>query len=81
MRSLVSIPAGYSRMPLGQFVLLTGFGSALWNGTLVALGWALGENWHIIEQYVGWLQYVVIAVVGLLVMRFIWQRVRARRLA
>ena len=81
VRSWVSIPAGYSRMPLGQFVLLTGFGSALWNGTLVALGWALGENWHIIEQYVGWLQYVVIAVVGLLVMRFIWQRVRDRRLA
>lgn len=81
VRSLVSIPAGYSRMPLGQFVLLTGFGSALWNGTLVALGWALGENWHIIEEYVGWLQYVVIAVAVLLVIRFIWQRVRARRLA
>ena len=42
VRSLVSIPAGYRRMPLGQFLLLTGAGSALWNGALVALGWALG---------------------------------------
>jgi membrane protein DedA with SNARE-associated domain len=79
VRSLVSIPAGYRRMPLGQFLLLTGCGSALWNGTLVGLGWALGENWHVIEKYVGWLQYVVIAVVAVLVLRFVWQRLRARR--
>ena len=79
VRSLVSIPAGYRRMPLGQFLLLTGGGSALWNGALVGLGWALGENWHVIEDYVGWLQYVVIAVVAFLVLRFFWQRLRARR--
>jgi membrane protein DedA with SNARE-associated domain len=79
VRSLVSIPAGYRRMPLGQFLLLTSFGSALWNGVLVGLGWALGENWHDIQEYVGWLQYVVIAVAAFLVLRFVWQRLRARR--
>jgi membrane protein DedA with SNARE-associated domain len=79
VRSLVSIPAGYRRMPLAQFMLLTGGGSALWNGALVGLGWALGENWHVIEEYVGWLQYVVIAVAAFLVVRFVWQRLRARR--
>jgi membrane protein DedA with SNARE-associated domain len=79
VRSLVSIPAGYRRMPLAQFMLLTGGGSALWNGALVGLGWALGENWHIIEEYVGWLQYVVIAIAAFLVLRFVWQRLRARR--
>jgi membrane protein DedA with SNARE-associated domain len=78
VRSLVSIPAGYRRMPLGQFLLLTGCGSALWNGALVGLGWALGENWHVIEEYVGWLQYIVIAVVAVLVLRFVWQRLRER---
>ena len=78
VRSLVSIPAGYSRMPLTQFILLTGFGSAFWNGALVALGWALGENWRLIERYVGWLQYLVIALVAFLIVRFIWQRLRAR---
>lgn len=81
VRSLVSIPAGYQRMPVIQFVLLTGFGSMLWNGALVTFGWALGENWHAIEQYVGWLQYLVIAVVAFLVLRFLWQRLRDRRLA
>lgn len=79
VRSLVSIPAGYRRMPLGQFLLLTGFGSALWNGALVSLGWALGENWRQIEEYVAWLQYLVIAAVALLILRFVWQRLRGRR--
>ena len=79
VRSLVSIPAGYRRMPLGQFVLLTAAGSALWNGALVTLGWVFGENWHAIEEYVGVLQYVVIAGAALLILRFIWSRLRARR--
>ena len=76
VRSLVSIPAGYRRMPLSQFLLLSGFGSALWNGALVSLGWALGENWREVEDYVGWLQYLVIGAVVFLIARFVWQRRR-----
>ena len=52
-----------------------------WIGALVSLGWALGENWHLIEKYVGWLQYLVIAVVAFLIVRFVWQRLRTRRVA
>jgi membrane protein DedA with SNARE-associated domain len=81
VRSLVSIPAGYRRMPLGQFVLLTVAGSAFWNGVLVSLGWVFGENWHAIEQYVEVFQYIVIAVAAILVLRFLWVRVRTRRTA
>ena len=81
VRSLVSIPAGYNRMPLSRFLLLTAIGSALWNGVLITLGWALGESWRNIEQYVDWLQYLVIAAVAFLVARFVWQRLRARNVA
>jgi membrane protein DedA with SNARE-associated domain len=81
VRSLVSIPAGYQRMPLLQFIALTFFGSMIWNGTLVTLGWVFGDNWHTVEDYVGWLQYAVIAIVAILVVRFVLQRLRARRLA
>jgi membrane protein DedA with SNARE-associated domain len=78
VRSLVSIPAGYTAMPLGRFMVLTGLGSALWNGSLVALGWLLGENWKTLERYVGWLQYAVIASALVLIVRFVWQRLGAR---
>lgn len=81
VRSLVSIPAGYQRMPLLQFVALTFFGSMLWNGALVTLGWIFGDNWHAIEKYVSWLQYLVVLAVVILVIKFVWTRLRARRIA
>lgn len=62
-RSLISIPAGVARMPLWRFGLLTAAGSLLWNSVFVLAGFFLGEQWHIVEEYAGILQYVVIAAV------------------
>ena len=76
-RSLISIPAGVSRMPLWKFGLLTGAGSAIWNTIFVMAGFLLGENWHVIEQYADIFQYIVIAVVLALVGWFLVVRIRA----
>lgn len=75
-RSLISIPAGVSRMPLWKFGLLTAAGSAVWNTIFVMAGFLLGENWHVIEQYADILQYVVIAVAVAAVVWFLVVRVR-----
>ena len=75
-RSLISIPAGVSRMPLWKFGLLTAGGSAVWNTIFVMAGFLLGENWHVIEQYADILQYVVIAVAVAAVVWFVVVRVR-----
>jgi membrane protein DedA with SNARE-associated domain len=77
-RSLISIPAGVSKMPLWQFGVLTAAGSALWNTIFVLAGYFLGENWHIVETYANIFQYIVIAVVALAVAWFVFVRVRAR---
>jgi membrane protein DedA with SNARE-associated domain len=75
-RSLISIPAGVSRMPLWKFGLLTAAGSAVWNTIFVMAGFLLGENWHVIEQYADILQYIVIAVAVAAVVWFVVVRVR-----
>ena len=62
-RSLISIPAGVTRMPLWKFGLLTVAGSALWNTIFVLAGFFLGEAWPVIERYADILQYVVLAAV------------------
>ncbi|QYJ16742.1 hypothetical protein Rxycam_02577 [Rubrobacter xylanophilus DSM 9941] len=46
VRSIVSIPAGLSEMPLGRFTLLTVAGSAIWNTALISAGLFFGENWR-----------------------------------
>lgn len=65
IRSVVSIPAGFERMPVGRFTLYTALGSAAWNGILVAAGWALGERWSEVRGYTQYLEYgVVLAIAG-----------------
>ncbi|MFE7846264.1 DedA family protein [Microbacterium sp. NPDC057407] len=76
-RSLISIPAGVTRMPLWKFGALTALGSLIWNTAFVLAGFLLGESWHIVEQYVDVVQYVVIGVVALAVAWFVFVRTRA----
>ena len=75
-RSLISVPAGVSRMPVAAFLLYTALGSLIWNSALVLAGFYLGENWDLVEAYVGVLTKVVIAVVAALVVWFVVTRLR-----
>jgi len=77
-RSLISIPAGLTRMPIWKFTLLTSAGSAIWNTVFVIAGYLLGESWHVVEDYAGILQKVVIAGVVAAVIALVWFRVRQR---
>lgn len=76
-RSLISIPAGVSKMHWWKFGLLTTAGSLIWNSIFVLAGFFLGENWHIVEEYAGVFQNIVIVVVVVLVVWFVVVRVRA----
>jgi membrane protein DedA with SNARE-associated domain len=62
VRSLVSIPAGANRMPLGRFVVFTALGSGVWNALFVVGGYLLGERWQDVEKYSHWFDYAVGAV-------------------
>ena len=75
-RSLISVPAGVERMPLRTFLLLTLAGSAIWNTVFVLCGYYLGESWHLVEQYVGVFQWIVIVAVVLAVAAYVLFRVR-----
>ncbi|TDC25477.1 DedA family protein [Micromonospora sp. 15K316] len=78
-RSLISIPAGVERMPIAVFALYTTLGSLIWNSTFVLAGYLLGDNWHLVEGYVGVLQNVVIVVCAAAAAWFVVTRVRRAR--
>lgn len=78
VRSLVSIPAGLRRMPLGRFVIYSGAGSLVWNSVLIGLGWTAGDQWHKVEQYVSILEYAVLAAIVAGVVAFLWKRRQAK---
>jgi membrane protein DedA with SNARE-associated domain len=78
--ALISIPAGIKRMSLyGRFMFYTILGSLLWNGIFIALGWALGANYTLVEQYAPIIEYVVLAAIALAIVWFVWRRWRAHK--
>jgi membrane protein DedA with SNARE-associated domain len=79
IRSIVSIPAGFRRMKLTSFVVLTAIGSAVWNIALIGAGAVLGDQWERVGEYVGVFQWLVIAAVLVLLVRFVVSRLKKRR--
>lgn len=73
IRSLISLPAGMARMPLGLFLFLTTLGTMTWNVVLVKIGAAVGDSW---EQIVYYLDVYSDIVSGILVVLFILMIVR-----
>jgi membrane protein DedA with SNARE-associated domain len=73
VRSFVSIPAGIFRVPFGRYTVLTLAGSALWCFALAGVGWAVGSSYESFHHDFGYVEYVVVAgifvVVGYLVLR------------
>jgi membrane protein DedA with SNARE-associated domain len=66
IRHLISIPAGFCRMPYGQFVLFTALGSLLWTSILAALGYFAGANQALLTAYFSEIKW------GLLFLGAIW---------
>ncbi|GGO64053.1 hypothetical protein GCM10012289_12580 [Nonomuraea cavernae] len=78
-RSVISIPAGLERMPLAGFALLTALGSLIWNTVLVLAGYLLGDQWSLVQTYVGGATRVVLVLVVLGLLIFVGRRVAESR--
>ena len=65
VRSVVSIPAGASEMPVGRFLVYTAAGSALWNAALIGAGWTLGTRWDEVTAVVERVQWPLLGAATL----------------
>lgn len=83
VRSLISIPAGMSEMPMLKFLIYTIAGSTIWNTVLIVIGNMVGENWvnilNIFEQYshITLIVLVIIFVVGVYI--FYWNKSKKKK--
>lgn len=74
MRTFVSVPAGLALMPYARFVVLTGIGSALWNGALIGAGYYLGQNWDRVKDWIAPFGPIVYGMIFLLLAVFAGRR-------
>lgn len=77
--AFISIPAGIKRMPIRwKFLIYTILGSFLYNVAHVGLGWALGSQWMLVEQYEPIVKYAVLAALAGGIIWFVWRRWKER---
>ena len=79
VRSLVSIPAGLTRMSPVKFFAFTGIGSLVWNTAWISAGFVLGENWEVAERFSSVIDYVVYAVLAFILIQLVIRFIKARR--
>ena len=60
IRSLISIPAGLSRMNTALFLIYSTIGMAVWTTILASLGYFLRTNFIKVEEYLNPISYVVV---------------------
>lgn len=66
VRSLISIPAGMSEMPLVKFTIYTVAGSIIWNTVLVYIGAYAGDKKDIIIDFIDKFSHIILIVLILL---------------
>jgi len=76
IRSLLSLPAGMSEMPMGTFLVFSAIGSALWSALLAGAGFALGENYDRVEQYVGPASKIILGLLAVAAVAWFIRRKR-----
>ena len=66
VRSLISIPAGMSEMPIVKFLVYTTVGSAIWNTALVLVGAFAGDKKDYILNIIDNLSHVILILLVIL---------------
>lgn len=66
IRSLISIPAGMSEMPILKFTIYTVVGSLIWNAVLIIVGSIVGENWTSILNILDTYSHVVVILLAII---------------
>src|SRR4028119_1111080 len=78
VRTLISLPAGISNMPLVSFFIYSTIGTTLLVSLLTFLGYVLGNNYELVEEYLGPVSKIVL---GIIIVAFVIWIVRKQQKA
>jgi membrane protein DedA with SNARE-associated domain len=78
VRTVISLPAGISAMPMGAFLFYSAIGTTLWVGLLTYAGLQLGDHYDLVEEYLGPVSKIVLG--GLLLAFIGWVLWRKKKL-
>ena len=79
IRTLISVPAGITKMPLIPFFLYSTIGTIGWVTLLTYAGYFLGKNYKLVEDYIDVITKVVVFGVLIAIISFVGYRLWKRR--
>jgi membrane protein DedA with SNARE-associated domain len=77
VRTLISLPAGISRMRLAPFLFYSTIGTTLWVTALTYAGYLLGEHYDKVDEYLGPVSKIVLG--GIVVAFIVWVVIRRKK--
>ncbi len=81
VRTLISIPAGIGNMNIIPFLIYSTIGTTLWVLLLTYAGFALGQNYKVVETYIDPISKVVVIVVVVAFVGFVIFKLTKRKTA
>ena len=79
VRTLISLPAGINAMPLVLFLLYSTIGTALWTIFLTALGYFLGKNYALVDDYLGPVSKFVLLAIVIVFSIWLFRKIQQQR--
>jgi membrane protein DedA with SNARE-associated domain len=76
VRTLISVPAGVTRMPIERFLLWSTIGSTVWTGVLTLAGFALGSRYATAAGAMDWITKGILTAIALW---YLWRVVSWRQ--
>lgn len=73
VRTLISLPAGITKMNIPLFIVLTAIGTGMWNILLIVLGMTLGSHWHKIIEFAGIYSKLFIIIIAIIVLYVLYR--------
>ena len=78
VRTLISLPIGIMRLSFFKFLIYTTIGSIPWTLAFVFFGYALGENWVVINTYISKLKIPIRILLLFIVIRFFYKKIKKK---
>jgi membrane protein DedA with SNARE-associated domain len=66
-RSVISLTAGMSHLNITPTIISSLVSSILWNTLLLAMGWLIRDNWHVIGHYLSNYGKIILALIALFI--------------
>ena len=78
VRTLISLPVGIMRLSFVKFLIYTIIGSIPWTFIFVYVGYALGSNWVIVNQYISKLKTPIKILIILLIISYFYKKIKEK---